>query len=118
MTTEKNTLLTEKKPIRRILAVIKTYEDDCTSVGYLVKVRDDGTMRIESRDCWQGHTSGEVWIAPAGESIMDAARAQDEGVEDEEEADVETLIREMLDEVDEIGTLPGARQIRSGYRSQ
>lgn len=65
-----------------------------TRPGYDIAVREDGTIRIESVNQWQGSRSGEVWIAPAPADLMRVLRGE-EG--DDEAPDAETLLTEWLD---------------------
>jgi hypothetical protein len=52
------------------LTTLHTYRsydrNDCTSTGYHVDLRSDGSLRITSRSCWQGSRSGRVILTAPG----------------------------------------------------
>lgn len=78
----------------KILANAKTYDTaNCTSTGYDVEIRDDGSMRVMYHTCWQGTRDGETWICPADEAIMRAAR----GESGSDDPDVATAVMNWLD---------------------
>ena len=95
-----------------IIHTEKTYSNDCTSRGFKIDVRDNNTMRVTSRSCWQGSRTGEVWIVQTPSSILEAIK--NEELDAEEEPDIQTAILEWI----ETDWQETARKIRSGHTIQ
>ena len=93
-----------------IIHTEKTYSDDCTSRGFKIDVRDDDTMRVTSRSCWQGSQTDEVWIVKTPESVLEAINNEELDAENEGQ-DIQTAILEWI----ETDWQETARKIRSGY---
>ena len=93
-----------------VLAEIQTYDaHDCTSIGYDVQVRDDGTLKLTKRSRWQGSLDGQVYITT---TPLEIARAVTDM--DDDEPDLETAVREWLQQAD-----PSEwKMIRSGHKVQ
>lgn len=75
----------------KVIATHQTYNPyDCTSTGYDIEIRDDGTMRLTSRSRWQGSRDGQVYIVPTPPEIIAALNAGDD------EPDLETAVSDWL----------------------
>lgn len=89
------------------IKTINTYDDsDCADTGWEIKLRSDGSIRLQYISRWQGSRCGATWITPPGTIKLPPPDAG-------EEDDAEARLTDWVSRTD----LPpeNAKQVRRGF---
>ena len=85
----------------------KSYDThECTSIGSMLELRGDGSIKCTSRSCWAGSRTGRVILTPPGTIAIPT------GVGDDI-PDMDALLVSWLES--QQGEEPAGRLLRVGY---
>ena len=104
---------TSSQSSRKTLATLHTNDiNDCTTTGYGLTLRADGSVRAEYSSCWQGSRSGQVYVSAPGYLSVSGTHAD---AETDAETDAEAILTSAIESIIDDIAQGNFNKIRVGY---